>query len=176
MLKDTGMLLKLYLPVSCILIFLSACTFGLPSDRALVKRFDQSPQDFEQLAEIFESLESIGTQPLSKIEDSQEVKLQNKSTELLDKLNIQSASKNSKIGERLGVIYLEVAWGGSGTAFSWAEKGYAYRLEKPEDIVSSTFRTAENLDLYNRKLSGGDEIVFRPIDENWYLYFFRGQN
>lgn len=176
MLKDAKMLLRRYLPIGCILIFLSACTFGLPSDKTLVKRFDQNRQDFERLAKIFESLESIGTQPLSQPEDFQKAKLQNKSAKLLDKLDIQSASENSRIGERLGVVYLEVAWGSSGMAFSWAEKGYAYRLEKPEDMVSSPFRTAENLDSYNRELSGGQKIMFRPIDKNWYLYFFRGQD
>lgn len=145
-------------------VFLTGCSSKHPSDNELISNWRSHKNDFEQLLQMFLADKKLGrvayefTRPENPNEIGVNADRLSDYRSYFDKLDLVAGIEGY---EAKDIIWFHAST--QGLAVSGSSKGFAYTKTKPELIV-------DDLDKYWSK-DGRSFVAFKPIEENWYLYF-----
>lgn len=145
--------------------FLVSCTRH-PSDEEMIKKFNQCRTTFEKLSDMLHNDNGLHrvandfTRP--PIEQLSKYDITSKRIhdyrKLFNEINC-TAGVRSNFDNSI-VYIIESTWG---LSISGSVKGYVHMLEKKPNM-----RIVKNLDNVKAK---DDELVYRHLDDGWYLYY-----
>jgi hypothetical protein len=141
---------------------LAGCT-SLPSERALLERFETQRESFEELVAV---LDGLALKPRERDERNrykQDPDYQRLAAQLgVLELSIAPA-KNSEGNN----YFFRVSDVQTGLTMIMVDRGFAYYVEPP----SPPFHfIVPSLDKFGPRHLSTTYYVFQPIDHNWYLY------